>query len=404
MKQGQPLGFERLRLLMKGFALRRMKEILGALLPSKTVELHTIQLDAFTRKKYDCLFESARSMFSSLLSSGDAKLIFKNYSGVLEILMRLRQSCCDPSLVPAARYKKAQEVLELLSGRRGETISVQEAEALFKILKEKMSTGNAEEAEECAVCLSTPAESALRVLRTCKHTFCNDCLIRHMNTCSSNNVARRCPLCRGEFSEMDVLGFDDVRPAGAAEEEAEAAAGRPPPPKVKALLDGLKEMKARDHGSKAVVFSQFTLFLTVIQGHLKAHGYQCVCLTGGLSQTKRAAAIERFQNDDAVTVFLVSLKAGGQGLNLTRANTVFLMDIWWSPAAEAQAMDRVHRIGQKRDVLVVRYVCAGTVEERVERLQEAKLALGESLHTKMSDEAIRKSRLDDLKDLFGVRG
>ena len=404
MKQGQPLGFERLRLLMKGFALRRTKEILGALLPSKTVELHTIQLDAFTRKKYDCLFESARSMFSSLLSSGDAKLIFKNYSGVLEILMRLRQSCCDPSLVPAARYAKAQEVLDLLSGRRGETISVQEAEALFKILKERAPNVNAEEAEECAVCLSTPAESALRVLRTCKHTFCNDCLIRHMNTCSSNNVARRCPLCRGEFSEMDVLGFDDVRPAGAAEEEAEAAAGRPPPPKVKALLDGLKEMKARDRGSKAVVFSQFTSFLTVIQGHLKAHGYQCVCLTGGLSQTKRAAAIERFQNDDAVTVFLVSLKAGGQGLNLTRANTVFLMDIWWSPAAEAQAMDRVHRIGQKRDVLVVRYVCAGTVEERVERLQEAKLALGESLHTKMSDESIRKSRLDDLKDLFGVRG
>lgn len=130
--------------------------------------------------------------------------------------------------------------------------------------------------------------------------------------------------------------------------------------------------QAADPTFKAVVFSQWTSFLDIIQDTLKAESIGMVRLDGKMTAAHRKKALDTFENDPHSKIFLISLKAGGVGLNLTTANKVFLMDPWWNPSVEDQAVDRVHRLGQKKDVEVIRFVCSGTVEENVVELQQKK--------------------------------
>ncbi|MDA3640305.1 DEAD/DEAH box helicase, partial [Mycobacterium xenopi] len=123
-----------------------------------------------------------------------------------------------------------------------------------------------------------------------------------------------------------------------------------------------------------LVFSQFTGFLGILRSHLDAAGIGYSYMDGSVSARGRAAALAAF-GEGANQVFLISLKAGGFGLNLTEADYCFLCDPWWSPAAEAQAVDRAHRIGQTRPVTVYRLVSSGTIEEKVVGLQQRKREL-----------------------------
>jgi hypothetical protein len=141
--------------------------------------------------------------------------------------------------------------------------------------------------------------------------------------------------------------------------------------KVEALLEALETAVAENH--KALVFSQWTSLLDLIEPALARAELPFVRLDG--STRDRGEVVTRFQADDGPPVMLVSLKAGGSGLNLTAADHVFLCDPWWNPAVEAQAADRTHRIGQTRPVFVYRLVAADTVEERILALQDSKRAL-----------------------------
>ena len=141
--------------------------------------------------------------------------------------------------------------------------------------------------------------------------------------------------------------------------------------KLEALLEALSTAVAEDH--KALVFSQWTSLLDLIEPALARAELPFVRLDG--STRDRADVVSRFQDPAGPPVMLVSLKAGGSGLNLTAADHVFLCDPWWNPAVEAQAADRTHRIGQTRPVFVYRLVAAGTVEERILALQDSKRAL-----------------------------
>ena len=144
--------------------------------------------------------------------------------------------------------------------------------------------------------------------------------------------------------------------------------------KLERLLDMLEELI--EEGRKIIVFSQFTSMLDLIRPQLDKARVQYALLTG---QTKdREAQIKRF-DDGAVPVFLISLKAGGTGLNLTQADTVILYDPWWNPAVEEQAIDRAHRIGQDKPVFVHKLVVNGTIEEKMEVLKEKKRALAQSI-------------------------
>ena len=140
------------------------------------------------------------------------------------------------------------------------------------------------------------------------------------------------------------------------------------------LLEMLEELLAE--GRKVLVFSQFVEMLSLIEQDLKERGIDYALLTG--ETKKRAAVIDRFQSGE-VPLFLISLKAGGVGLNLTAADTVIIYDPWWNPAVERQAMDRTHRIGQDKPVFVYRLIAEGSVEAAIQSMQKRKQALADNL-------------------------
>ena len=166
-------------------------------------------------------------------------------------------------------------------------------------------------------------------------------------------------------------------------------------------LQALRELlqNAVDGGHKVLVFSQFVQMLKLIEKSIKELSIRYEYLDG--STKDRAERIERFQEDPTVSAFLISLKAGGTGLNLTAADTVVHFDPWWNPAVEQQATDRAHRIGQTKVVNVYRLVAAGTIEEKILELKEKKRELVSSV---LMEDAGGSKKLtkSDLEDLFAV--
>ena len=148
-----------------------------------------------------------------------------------------------------------------------------------------------------------------------------------------------------------------------------------PGAKLETLLEQLGEVL--DEGHKVLVFSQFTSFLAILRRHLEARSMPYEYLDG--KTTDRQSRVARFQEDPECRLFLISLKAGGQGLNLTAADYIYILDPWWNPAVEAQAVDRAHRIGQTRRVFAYRLIARDTVEEKILALQDRKRELAESI-------------------------
>jgi superfamily II DNA or RNA helicase len=167
-----------------------------------------------------------------------------------------------------------------------------------------------------------------------------------------------------------------------------------PSAKIDALLEQIEDVVGGGH--RALVFSQFTRFLRMARARLEASGVECCYLDG--TTTNRPAVISSFK-DGTAPVFLISLKAGGFGLNLTEADYCFLLDPWWNPATEAQAVDRTHRIGQTRNVMVYRLIASGTIEEKVMALKARKAELFSSVID--SDGAFSSAlSADDIRALF----
>ena len=153
-----------------------------------------------------------------------------------------------------------------------------------------------------------------------------------------------------------------------------------------------------DEGHKSLVFSQFTSMLGILRANLDRLGIAYEYLDG--KTRNRQERVERFQNDADCPLFLISLKAGGVGLNLTAAQYVFLLDPWWNPAVEMQAIDRTHRIGQKKRVFAYRLIARDTIEEKVLELQNAKRELADAIVGGNKD-LIRTLGKEDLELLLG---
>ncbi|OUR97097.1 hypothetical protein A9Q84_12260 [Halobacteriovorax marinus] len=145
--------------------------------------------------------------------------------------------------------------------------------------------------------------------------------------------------------------------------------------KLEVLVEKLTTITA--NGEKALVFSQFTQFLKIVKNRLDKEGVKYCYLDG--QTNNREQVVEEFKNSSEKTVFLISLKAGGYGLNLTEANYCFLLDPWWNPAVEGQAIDRMHRIGQNKEVFAFKLLSVGTVEEKIIKMQEKKKKLIDNL-------------------------
>ncbi|MBI2942526.1 MAG: DEAD/DEAH box helicase [Chloroflexi bacterium] len=168
--------------------------------------------------------------------------------------------------------------------------------------------------------------------------------------------------------------------------------------KLMRLEEMLEEVLAE--GDRALVFTQFAEFGERLHEHLQsAFGREVLYLHGDVPQRARDQMVQRFQDQNGPPIFLLSLKAGGVGLNLTRANHVFHFDRWWNPAVENQATDRAFRIGQTRNVQVHKYLCVGTLEERIDELIESKRALAENV-IGAGEGWLTELSTDELRDLF----
>jgi len=167
--------------------------------------------------------------------------------------------------------------------------------------------------------------------------------------------------------------------------------------KLDVLIPYLQELIAEGH--KALVFSQFTSMLSIVREHLDREGVSYEYLDG--KTRDRKARVDNFQNDESCPVFLISLKAGGLGLNLTAADYVFLLDPWWNPAVEAQAIDRAHRVGQTKTVFAYRLICRDTVEEKIAELQKQKRELADAILSGDEGSSLMKDLcVEDIELLF----
>jgi SWI/SNF-related matrix-associated actin-dependent regulator of chromatin subfamily A3 len=402
------LAMAQLRTTMAHVALRRSKATAGIQLTEKTVQLASIEFENGSAHQivYNALFGSLRLAFQAILDDEHADSIdFKIYNNVFERLLRLRQACCSVLLLTKGRREVALKMWEHLQKKEasGCKLTAREGQELLEKLKGVFSE---EEIQECAICLDEMEQSEAVILKKCQHVFCNPCMSKVLSVNASTSKGPCCPLCRQTFRQSDLIK-ESVATEAAVGHEEEAKMNQVSldntsiglSPKILALLESLKAIKPQEKG---VIFSQFTSFLDLVQAAMTDAGYCVTRLDGSMSSKRRTDALTRFSSDeeDSPRFILCSLHAAGTGINLNRANHAFMMDTWFNESIENQAMDRIHRIGQKRQVFVTRFVMKGSVEERMITLQETKSLQAKGSLQKLKADERRKVRFNELRGLL----
>ena len=169
--------------------------------------------------------------------------------------------------------------------------------------------------------------------------------------------------------------------------------------KIEHLIDVVKE--AVSNGHKILLFTSFRTALNIVKDNLTKEGITSYVIDGSVSSKKRQELVDKFNTDDT-NIFLIMLKSGGTGLNLTSADIVIHLDLWWNPQAENQATDRAHRIGQKNTVEVIKLITKGTIEEKILDLQAKKKILSDKLIENDGDEykSFQNLSVDDIRELL----
>ncbi|KAL6841779.1 hypothetical protein ACP4OV_028291 [Aristida adscensionis] len=386
LEKGSKTGLSRLQdNLLGAISLRRTKETeTGSKslvnLPPKTVLSCYIDLSAEEREYYDQMELEGKSKMREFVEEDS---ILRNYSMVLYFILRLRQLCNDVALCP----------LDMKSWLPAS--SLEDVSKNPELLKKLASLVDDGDDFDCPICLSPPTKT---VITSCTHIYCQTCILKILKSSSS-----RCPICRRSLSKEDLFLAPEVKHSD-EDGSADPASARPLSSKVQTLLKLLKTSQNKDPLSKSVVFSQFRKMLILLEEPLKAAGFNILRLDGSMSAKKRLDVIQKFSHvgPDAPTVLLASLKAAGAGVNLTAASTVYLFDPWWNPGVEEQAMDRVHRIGQKKEVKVIRLIVKGSIEERILSLQERKKRLITNAFGKKGGKDEKEMRLEELRMMMGL--
>ncbi|KAF7347384.1 DNA repair protein RAD5 [Mycena venus] len=382
-----PKAIEIVQIILESILLRREKTMLDTNgkriveLPQKEVTIEYLEFSSLERKIYNSLFNSAKRDFQQLDAKG---LIGKNYTHILAMLMRLRRAVLHPNLVLSSDDQRS-----LPEDAEG-TVDVN---ALIKRFAndEEAGEGNAnvfaqnalkdlqvDEADaECPMCMDV-MQSPM-IIPECMHRCCKDCIVTYCANMEERGEEPRCPTCmQGPFKESDLI--EVFRPPKSSQDPEPNVILRKndfhSSTKLDALVQNLRKLREQDPCFRAVVFSQFTSFLDLIQVVLKRERFEQYRFDGSMDVKKRGAALEEFRAPTRKPkVLVVSLKAGGVGLNLTTANHVFMMDCWWNAATENQAIDRVHRIGQEKTVYVKHFIVSNTIEGRILRIQKRKTAI-----------------------------
>ncbi|GAB2221670.1 hypothetical protein Droror1_Dr00012855 [Drosera rotundifolia] len=380
LAQGNQAGLSRLQVIMGAISLRRSKDKTLVGLPSKSVETCFVELSTEERELYDQLELEAKIVVNSYIHS---ESVTRNYTTVLSLILRLRQICTDMALCP-------RDIRSLLPAD-----SIEDVSNNPELLQKMVALLQDGEDFDCPICISPPTDI---VITCCAHIFCRVCIMKTIKRTKPS-----CPMCRHPLSESDLYAAPpqntESDPGGSSSSQTKSTSS-----KVSALLRILTEVKARNQSTKSVIFSQFQKMLLLLEEPLKASGFKTLRLDGSMNAKKRAQVIEEFSTSgpDSPTILLASLKASGTGINLTVASRVYLMEPWWNPAAEEQAMDRVHRIGQKEEVKIVRLIARNTIEERVLELQERKQRLAKEAFGKNKTKDKKEVNVDDLRLLMSL--
>lgn len=273
--------------------------------------------------------------------------------------------------------------------------------------------------QECPICMDL-IEVLTAVMTPCGHFYCRSCL--------ESIVGVKCPTCRKDFTLeschklpevmrspslcFDLAEFEDELksdkqeimrpkyPCGSIKDDGQWG-DLIPSTKILRLMKILENTRLNDSSTKVIIFSQFVSMLDLVGPFLTRKGFKYLTYDGRMSRKRKDYVIKQFKDIPAgYSVLLMSLRCGSLGLNLTEASKVIFLDLWWNPAVEEQATDRVHRIGQAKEVTVHRLTIKDTVEERILQLQERKREVAQSA----LNGDINASRLtvSDLKELFGI--
>ncbi|KAF9109969.1 DNA repair protein rad16 [Mortierella sp. AM989] len=365
------MAFQKLRKLLDRIMLRRTKveraDDLG--LPPRKLTVSRYLFNEEEEDLYESLFSDSKRKFSTYV---EQNTVLNNYANIFELLTKMRQMVDHPDLV----------LKKIKPGQVG--------------LPETMV---------CSICQE---EAEDPIVSKCHHLFCREDAQQYISTAETE--APECPVCHIPLS-VDLQQPTYVNEVEEATEVKHKNFARTSivnrinmdtwrsSTKIEALVEQLYNLQREDRSTKSICFSQYVTFLDLIKWRLEKAGFKCVKLDGHMTPTQRAASIKKFSEDPTVTVFLISLKAGGVALNLTAASRVFICDPWWNPAAELQAMDRIHRIGQHRPILITRIIIENSIESRILQLQEKKQAMVDSTIGK-DPAALARLTTEDLRFLF----
>nr|XP_017227107.1 PREDICTED: helicase-like transcription factor CHR28 [Daucus carota subsp. sativus] len=383
-------GYKKLYAVLRTVMLRRTKGTVIdgepiITLPSKTINLKKVEFSVEERAFYQRLEAESRSQFKAYAAAGT---LGQNYASILLMLLRLRQACDHPLLVKGS----TSDSVERFSSEMAASIP---KDMLINLLKRLQSTSAI-----CGVCKDPPEDAFVTM---CGHVFCYQCVSENLT--GEDNICPS-PRCKEElgpdlvFSKATLRSCisadqDDNPSSSSLHEKSRVVQRDYISTKIKTAMEILMS-HCKSYGGissrreelsetggvcsdaqieaprKAIVFSQWIGMLDLVEMALLRTDLQYRKLDGTMTLTARDKAVREFNTDPEVTVMLMSLKAGNLGLNMVAASHVILLDLWWNPTTEDQAIDRAHRIGQTRPVTVSRITISNTVEDRILGLQEEK--------------------------------
>lgn len=360
-------GGDRLSLLTRSLLLRRTKDQLDSTgkplvsLPQRSMQLHQLKLSAEELSVYNVLFARSRSTLQSYLKRQEQKNESREHAGSNPFEKVAQDFGCSQkeflaSSQSAVQVSSTAHVLSMLLRLRQCCCHL----SLLKVALDQANLANEG--------LSLSIEEQLSALT-----------LSELQTPDSKSTV----YLNGTAFNTDLFEISKEST------------------KVSHLLAELKTIQSCSETQKSVVVSQWTSMLKVVAVHLQRLGLKYSMLDGSVNPKQRMDVVEEFNNNPkGPQVMLVSLLAGGVGLNLTGGNHLFLLDMHWNPALEDQACDRIYRVGQKKDVVIHRFVCEGTVEEKILQLQTRKKGLAQQVLAGKGETS--KLTLADLKTLFGI--
>ncbi|TGJ88287.1 hypothetical protein E0Z10_g413 [Xylaria hypoxylon] len=429
-KMCDPEIVPKLRVLVDSVTLRRLKDKID--LPPRTDHLIKLDFSPNERKLYQLFEQNAQDKVQVLAAGRERMVGGKVYIHILQSILRLRLICAhgrdllNDTDLEMVQGMTADSAIDIDSDDEDTKPAVAESRSYeaFALMEETnndlcISCKRRIGTNDGADIASEREEDIIGHMTACFHLLCPDCIKtwkrevdgRESGNClfCSSYIRFQCNELRKSKLEIEHEGHHPDKKENKDRSRDGYTGYSGPHTKTAALVEDLLKSEAESKAKpdeppyKSVVFSAWTSHLDLIEIALDSVGIGFTRLDGKMSRPARGAAMTAFREEDSVHVMLVSISAGGLGLNLVSGNTVYMMEPQYNPAAEAQAVDRVHRLGQKRPVRTIRYIMRNSIEEKMLALQDKKMKLASlsmDRNRVMDKSEAAKQKLMDLRDLF----